>query len=636
MSHPIAQIVPPWLRAVLPAIVLAVACGGVFGGAPEETRSPVVKIVTLGDSITKGVRSGVKPEETFAARLEAGLKAEGIAAEVLNVGIGGERTDQALKRLEADVISRRPRLVTIMYGTNDSYVDKGASKSRLPLDDYRANLKRIVDALRAGGIEPVLMTEPRWADDASPNGLGEHPNVRLAPYCEACRQVAREDSVPLVDHFGHWTEAEKRGVKLREWTTDGCHPNPAGHGELTSVMLPVVRSAIEQLWARPLDFKIRVDTVLKHDDGEFLWFHPRVAAVPGAAPSGGPAVVMTLQKHLQISDYYSGLSVMRSDDLGGTWTPPDACAELEWVREPDGTIIAVADVTPGWHAATGKLLAVGARVRYGKKGEQLDDKQRSHQTSYAVHDPKTGHWSRWSVLEMPEGEKFNFARSACAQWLVEPDGDVLLPFYFGSSASTPHSVCVVRCQFDGRELRYLSHGDELALDVVRGLVEPSLVRFGSRYFLTIRNDVKGYVTVGDDGQHFAPIKPWTFDDGAELGSYNTQQHWLVHAEGLFLVYTRRGADNDHMFRHRAPLFIARIDPEKLQVIRATERVLIPERGATLGNFGAAAVDENESWVTVAEGVWNDDARKRGAEGALFVARVTWSKPNGLVVSGSAE
>ncbi|HOC73379.1 MAG TPA: exo-alpha-sialidase, partial [Candidatus Hydrogenedentes bacterium] len=58
-------------------------------------------------------------------------------------------------------------------------------------------------------------------------------------------------------------------------------------------------------------------------------------------------------------------------------------------------------------------------------------------------------------------------------------------------------------------------------------------------------------------------------------------------------------------------------------LRATERVLIPERGAALGNFGAAAMTPGESWVTVGEGVWNDDARKRGAKGALFVARVLW-------------
>jgi hypothetical protein len=50
---------------------------------------------------------------------------------------------------------------------------------------------------------------------------------------------------------------------------------------------------------------------------------------------------------------------------------------------------------------------------------------------------------------------------------------------------------------------------------------------------------------------------------------------------------------------------------------------VPERGATLGNFGAAAITESESWVTVCEGVWNDEIRRRGAEGALFLARVRW-------------
>jgi len=335
-----------------------------------------------------------------------------------------------------------------------------------------------------------------------------------------------------------------------------------------------------------LDFEIELDTVLKHDDGQFLWFHPRVAAIPGAGRDGGPAVVMTLQKHLQVSDHYSGLSVMRTDDLGASWTPPDPRPELDWVEEAAGVHVAVCDVTPGWHAPTGKLLAIGARVRYSEKGEQLEDQARAHQTAYAVFDPRTGQWSKWKVLEMPPDDKFNFARSACAQWLVQPDGTLLLPFYFGPSASVPSSVTVVQGSFDGEEIKYLQHGDELELNVGRGLCEPSLVCFQGRYYLTIRNDLRGYVTVSEDGLHFQPIQPWAFDDGTELGSYNTQQHWLAHSDGLFLVYTRRGANNDHIMRHRAPLFIAQVDPDKLHVIRRTERILVPERGATTpGNAG---------------------------------------------------
>jgi lysophospholipase L1-like esterase len=67
--------------------------------AASQNESPALRVVTLGDSITKGVRPGVRTEETFAARLAAELQRRGVAAHVGNLGIGGERTDQALQRL---------------------------------------------------------------------------------------------------------------------------------------------------------------------------------------------------------------------------------------------------------------------------------------------------------------------------------------------------------------------------------------------------------------------------------------------------------------------------------------------------------------------------------------------------------
>ncbi|MEO1996642.1 MAG: nitrilase-related carbon-nitrogen hydrolase, partial [Planctomycetaceae bacterium] len=377
---------------------------------------------------------------------------------------------------------------------------------------------------------------------------------------------------------------------------------------------------------RALPFQVKLDTVLEHDDNKFLWFHPRAVAVPELGQGGQPSVFMTLQKHLRTSDHYSGLSVMRTDDLGKSWSQPDPRPELDWVRE--GNVdIAVADVTPGWHSPSGKVIAVGAQVRYSAKGRQLEDIRRAHQTAYAVLDPKTGRWTRWRQLKMPGDKQFNFARSACAQFVVEDDGTVLLPFYMGESARVPWSVTVARFSFDGEQLHYQRHGTVLPLRTGRGYAEPSLVKFQNRYYLTIRSNSRAHVTSSNDGLKYGPTKSWTFDDGEQLGSYNTQQHWLAHRDGLFLTFTRRGAKNDHIMRHRAPLFIAQVDPVTLHVVRSTEKVLIPERGATLGNFGAVAINENESWVTVCEGIWGEAGRKRGATGALFVARVIWSERN---------
>lgn len=200
-------------------------------------------IVTLGDSITKGVRSGVANDQTFASLIEKQLAANGRSVDVINVGIGGERTDQALQRFDR-VLRHRPDIVTIMYGTNDSYVDKGKSASRISVDDYRKNLNEIVARLLSQRIQPVLMTEPRWSDKARKNGIGENPNIKLEPFVQACRDVASEWRVPLVDHFADWTTARDSGTDLHDWTTDGCHPNPAGHVKLADAMLPAIRTTI--------------------------------------------------------------------------------------------------------------------------------------------------------------------------------------------------------------------------------------------------------------------------------------------------------------------------------------------------------------------------------------------------------
>jgi hypothetical protein len=144
------------------------------------------------------------------------------------------------------------------------------------------------------------------------------------------------------------------------------------------------------------------------------------------------------------------------------------------------------------------------------------------------------------------------------------------------------------------------------------------------------------VSVGKDGLNYEEPRRWTFDDGSVLGNYNTQQHWVTHSDGLFLVYTRRGANNDHVFRHRAPLFMAQVDPKRLRVIRKTEQILVAERGARLGNFGVTDVREDETWVTVAEWMqkWGPNHilpvdNEYGSDGSVWVARIRWKRKNKL-------
>jgi len=380
-----------------------------------------------------------------------------------------------------------------------------------------------------------------------------------------------------------------------------------------------------------LPYEVSAERVFQELTPAFCWFHPRVAPLPGFGTNGGPAVVMTIQKHLAADDHYSGLYFLRTDDLGKTWTGPTEIPELAWQQGENNETIAVCDVTPGWHAASGKLIAIGIKLRYSQEGAQLLDQPRSHQCAYATYDPKTGQWTKWKLLEMPETDsKFYLVAPGCVQWLVRDDGSLLIPTYFKGPSGNDYSVTVLHCSFDGKQLSYVGHGTELTMAGGRGFAEPSLALYHETYYLTLRNDAAALVTTSQDGLTFQPPQKWTFDDGQDLGSYNTQAHWLTHSDGLFLSYTRRGANNDHIPRNRAPIFVAQVDPVKLQVIRDTERALLPERGVMLGNFGATAITADESWVTDSEYILTGAPDPKGGDGTTWLGRVRWSKPNRLL------
>lgn len=399
--------------------------------------------------------------------------------------------------------------------------------------------------------------------------------------------------------------------------------------------------------AQKIDYHVKLETATRGEDSDFIWTQARAVFVPGDTAY---ALMTMSQKLKRGSDVYYDLYEMLSYDTGKTWTKPRVIPTLKIHDTGDGFRRSMSDMTPQWHRATQKVLNIGKSFFY--TNDSTPDRSR-RAVAYAVYDPATKAWGAYQELQLPaldhEGLHLRASVAGCVQWLEGANGEVFLPicYYkmndrqvavasrktfevenFMNSDDLGHVTTVVRCRFDGKKLTYLEHGDELSLKGGRGIYEPSLTFYKDDYFLTLRADKTAYVAKSKDGLHFEPIREWTFDDGEVLGSYNTQQHWVRHSDALFLVYTRRGAENDHVFRHRAPLFMAQVDPEKMQVIRATEKVVVPSRGVGLGNFGVTEVSENESWVTAAE--YMRDEKKVEADNSVFVARILWNKANEYV------
>lgn len=393
-------------------------------------------------------------------------------------------------------------------------------------------------------------------------------------------------------------------------------------------------------------YTVELKTITKGNEKEFTWTHARSAVIPSEPPKVITTMSQTLKKG---SDVYHDLFQIESLDMGETWTSPEVIPSLTIIKQDNG-YRSLVDMWPQWHSKTDKVVNIGTSPFYSNAKTHDGWKKK---VVYAYLDAEAEQWSAPQFLDLPkldhDGMLLMAPAAGSAQWLELPDGDILLPiFYFkvteeqaSLAMNNPEeafsignlmksddfgfSTTVVRCSFDGEKLNYLSHGDELILKQGRGIYEPSITYFKGEYFLTMRSDKSAYVSKSKDGLHFSPLKEWTFNDGAVLGSYNTQQHWVRHSDALYLVYTRRGANNDEVFRHRAPLFMAKVDPDELQVIRDTERVMVPNRGVALGNFGIMEVNQNETWVTVAEYMRGEE--NVPADNSVFTAKIKWKRPN---------
>ena len=330
--------------------------------------------------------------------------------------------------------------------------------------------------------------------------------------------------------------------------------------------------------------------------------------------------VMTSQK-LTLSgvDLFGPLHSMKSFDAGATWTKPEMEPAFS-ERLENGQHLICCDFVPAYHQKTEKLLGIGQTTRYDDMGAIA--KPRCRDTCYSVYDDRTGRFGEWHMLSMPDGDFYLDSGAGSAQRFDLPNGDILLPFYFKAPDESYYQSAVMTLGFDGARLEVKEISPPVCADREnRGAYEPSITFADGRYFMTLRTDTKGYVCAGDSISSFETVKPWQWETGEEIGNYNTQQHFVTLNHHLYLVYTRRGLQNDHVFRHRAPLMIARVDTERVCLVRETETPLVPQRGARLGNFGVSQLGENEAWVTVTEWMQPIGCERYGSDNAFYIARI---------------
>ena len=208
------------------------------------------------------------------------------------------------------------------------------------------------------------------------------------------------------------------------------------------------------------------------------------------------------------------------------------------------------------------------------------------------------------------------------QIIEEEDGSLLCTFYFTTEEHIKPGVLTIRYAMTERGPEIERVGEPLFADEhARGLTEPSLARLNGRYYLILRSDEIGLLSESADGFSFSDPQPRRWDDGAVLQNYNTMQRWIRFPDALYLAYTRAGAHNDHVFRHRAPLFLTRFDEGTGRLVREEETILVPELGARLGNFSVAEPGPGESWLTTAEWMQPAGCEKYGSDNSIWLVKI---------------
>ena len=165
-------------------------------------------ILAIGDSMTAGY--GVAAEAAYPAQLEKVLKNRGYDLRVVNQGVTGSTTTQALSRLNR-ALALQPDIVIIQLGGNDG-------SQGVPRNVSRENLRVMIERFKPGGAK-IFFAGGRFAylDD-----------------------LARELGVPVIPFL------EGVGGHPDLLLTDGIHPTGEGYAIVVQNILRVLEPVISR------------------------------------------------------------------------------------------------------------------------------------------------------------------------------------------------------------------------------------------------------------------------------------------------------------------------------------------------------------------------------------------------------
>ena len=226
------------IRLMIPVVALALAaCGseapvadpqgqsssGSLANAEVPIMGPEKRILAFGDSLFAGYN--VDPKDSYPAKLQNALRAQGINAQVANAGVSGDTSAAGQQRFEFTLNgqAQTPDLLVLELGGNDLL--RGIAP-----EQTRANLASIIETAQANGID-VLLMGMRAPPNYGPEFQAEFDSI----YPDLAEQYGT-DLIPF------WVEAVADRPDLVQ--ADRIHPTEDGIELLVAETLEQIVSAI--------------------------------------------------------------------------------------------------------------------------------------------------------------------------------------------------------------------------------------------------------------------------------------------------------------------------------------------------------------------------------------------------------
>lgn len=186
------------------------------------------RIVAFGSSSLAGV--GDPENGGFMGRLKKWHESNDHKNLLYNLGIGGDTTGGMVKRILPEAVLRKPGLILIASGLNDTHrIGKNDAPCPTSPDDFKKNIR-------------LLIKQGKTLGDVAFIGVYPIDETRTAPltywkkdiyfflkdaieYEQYVKDICQNQNVPYCDVFNKWLKED-----YKKWLhEDGLHANATGH-----------------------------------------------------------------------------------------------------------------------------------------------------------------------------------------------------------------------------------------------------------------------------------------------------------------------------------------------------------------------------------------------------------------------